>query len=657
MPSKSSFTFLMGFQGRAHQGPAPADYISQLRPNFGGQGINGTGILNPVLHFEKQEESGLIAGLPGTNVTLSSAFIDSETCDAYRVRRGEYMRTILLFTALVLGGLLAACGSDPTPTSVPTIAPTPTATSVPAAEPTPAPGAPGHADTDIETQGQRVDGGVLIVQGSDPPTLDPHQTGDVTSARYILEVFGGLLTIDPHLQIVPDLADEWAVDADGLGYVITLNPDAKFHDGRPVTAEDFKWSIERAADPATEAPAADVFLGDIIGASQKLNGEADSVFGVSVIDSSTVRVDIDAPKPYLLSKLTYPTAFVVDRDNVETGRDWTRAPNGTGPFMLTEYQPGEVIRLERFPDYHLGPAYLDAVEFNLAGGDGPVMYENDEIHLAGVGGALLESLQEPTNPLGVELHRGPAEFDVAYFGMNLEEPPFDDVKVRQALNYVIDRVRLADVLLNNVVTPANGILPPGFPAYNPALDGYEYDPEKARQLLAESKYGSDTATYPTIVLTLPGSFGSSVSPTTEAILATWEEQLGITLELQQTEWATYLQDLRDRRFQIFGGLGWVADYLDPENFLDGLFHSESDNNHTGYRNLELDALLERARVEQDQEARFALYNQAEQFIVDEAPWAPLWHSNGDSYLIKPYVKGMVLSPLVIPRFRYVYFIE
>ena len=176
-------------------------------------------------------------------------------------------------------------------------------------------------------------------------------------------------------------------------------------------------------------------------------------------------------------------------------------------------------------------------------------------------------------------------------------------------------------------------------------------------MLAESKYGSDTSTYPLIILTVPGSFGSSISPTTEAILATWEEQLGISIEIQQTEWATYLQDLRKRRFQIFGGLSWVADYLDPENFLDILFHSESDNNHTGFSSPELDAIVEKARVERDQDARFALYHEAEQLLVEQAPWAPLWHSNGDSYIIKPHIKGLPLTPLVIPRLRFVHFIE
>ena len=602
------------------------------------------------------------------------------------------MRIYLLFAALLLMGVLAACGSEPAPQETPSINPQATNTPVPAsspsvptavptvstapeptsaeaaAAPTPAPGEPSPRAThplsgasgqgdDTEAQGNPVEGGVLKVLGSDPPTLDPHQTGDATSSRYILEVFGGLLTIDPNLQIVPDLAKEWTIDPDGMGYTLTLNPDAKFHDGRMVTAADFKYSIERAANPATEAPAADTFLGDIVGASDKLNGQAESISGVSVVDDATIRLELDAPKPYILSKLTYPTTFMVDRNNVETGRDWIRSPNGTGPFMLGEYEPGVIMRLERFADYHLGPAYLDAVEFNLAGGDGMLMYENDEIHWRRAGLSLIEALQDPSHPLRDDLHLGPPDFDVSYIGMNSNEPPFDDVNVRQALNYAIDRETLSTVLLNGIVTPAAGILPPGFPAYNPDLDGYEYDPEKARQLLAESKYGSDTSTYPLIILTVPGSFGSSISPTTEVILATWEEQLGISIEIQQTEWATYLQDLRKRRFQIFGGLSWVADYLDPENFLDILFHSESDNNHTGFSSPELDAIVEKARVERDQDARFALYHEAEQLLVEQAPWAPLWHSNGDSYIIKPYIKGLPLTPLVIPRLRFVHFIE
>ena len=578
------------------------------------------------------------------------------------------MRLTLLLAALLLAGILAACGSEPppdTPTPAPTVAPTatlePTATSAfsPTATPVPTVEQRSVSVPTVETteNGDSDEGGVLKLLGSDPPTLDPHQTGDVTSSRYVLEVFGGLLTIDPDLAIVPDVAQDWELDADGMGYTFRLNPSVTFHDGRKVTSTDVQWSLERASDPATESPAVDTFLGDIVGVKAKLNREADSISGVSIIDEETLRVEIDAPKSYFLSKLTYPSSFVVDRANVEIGREWVKAPNGTGPFILAEYEPGVLMRLERFDNYHLGPAMIDAVEFNLAGGDGLLMYENDEIHAGAVGLSGLAIFGDPTNPLHDQFHQGPPEFDVAYIGMNTNEPPFDDVNVRLALNYAIDRTTLAEVLLENVVVPARGILPPGFPGYNPDLPGYEYDPEKARQLLAESKYGSDTANYPPITITLPGSFGSSVDPVTQAILAAWEEQLGIQMDLLQTEWATYLQDLRDRRFQIFGGLGWIADYPDPENFLDGLFRTGSSNNHTHYSDPELDALLDHARVEQDQEARFALYREAEQMILDGAPWAPLYHSNGEYYLIKPYIKGWPLSSLIIPRFRFVYFEE
>ena len=286
------------------------------------------------------------------------------------------MRAILLFAALLLTISLVACGSEtpadtptPLPTAAPTPTPVPTATSMFVPTSTPEPTEEPHGgDTSGETElkGIPVEGGVLKLLGSDPPTLDPHQTGDVTSSRYILEVFGGLLTIDPSLAIVPDIAESWEIDTDGMGYTFRLNPDATFHDGRKVTTTDVEWSLERAADPATESPAVDTFLGDIVGAKAKLDGEADSISGISVIDEQTLRIEIDGPKSYFLSKMTYPSSFVVDRTNVEIGREWVQAPNGTGPFMLTEYEPGVLMRLERFDGYHLGPAMLDAIEFNLA---------------------------------------------------------------------------------------------------------------------------------------------------------------------------------------------------------------------------------------------------------------------------------------------------
>ena len=501
--------------------------------------------------------------------------------------------------------------------------------------------------------GKSVDGGIFLQLGADPPTLDPHLTTDVNSAVYAVESYGGLMTISKELAIVGDLAETWEVSPDGRTTTFRLNPNAKFHNGRTVTANDVKWSIERATSPETEAFNASVFLGDIIGVEQRIVGESTEVSGVQVINDRTVTITTDAPKAYFLSKLTYPVSFVLDQANVESNQNWIFEPNGTGPFKLAEYNPGEMLRLKRFDNYHLGPAKLDAVEFLISGGNSMLMYENDELHITGIPLTLLAGILDPSNPLSKDVVAAPPQFDVDYFGLNTTEPPFDDIKIRQAFNYAIDRESLASTLLEDLVVPAAGILPPGFPGYNPNLKGYVYDPAKAQQLIRESKYGT-LETLPRITLTLPGSFGAAISPSIEAMLAMWEKNLEVDISILQTEWAIFLQDLHQNRFQMFGGLGWIADYPDPENFLDVLFHSKSNNNQSEYANKQVDTLLEQARIELDETNRFKLYHQAEEMIVNDAPWIPLWHSNGGSVLIKPEVNDYFLFPIVIPKYRYIY---
>ena len=554
---------------------------------------------------------------------------------------------LLIFGSLFLIAACSGSSSEPAPVNQPTAAPVATeeatqvTTTAPAAQPS------GAADGGIG-------GGKLIRLFVDPPTLDPHLTTDATSAQIIIEVFGGLFTIDRDLNIVPDLVEDWDVSPDGRVYTFRLRSDAVFHNGKPVTAEDVRWSLERATNPSTESPVAGQYLGDIVGVKEKLNGDAETISGLRVIDDKTVEITIDAPKSYFLAKLTYPTGFVLDRENVEADpKRWFRRPNGTGPFMLTQYDVGEKMVLSRNPNYHLGAPYLDEVEMILSGGTSMLMYENDEIHVAGVSLADLDRILDPSNSLNAELQLAPPTFSVQYIGLNVNEPPLDDVKVRQALNLAIDKQNLATSVLADQVVPAYGILPPGFPGFNPNLRGYEFNPERARQLLAESKYGDDLDNFPLITITTSGSFGASVSLDMEVVLQMWSKNLGIDAEFQQTEFATFLRDLNKRRFQMFN-IGWIADYPDPENFLDILFHSESNNNHTNYSNPLVDSLLEQARTETDEAVRFRLYNQVEQMIVDDAPWVPLWYSGERYLLVKPYVHDYYLTPLYIPRLRYVY---
>lgn len=247
----------------------------------------------------------------------------------------------------------------------------------------------------------------------------------------------------------------------------------------------------------------------------------------------------------------------------------------------------------------------------------------------------------------------PPPFSVEYIGLNAGQPPLDDPKVRLALNLAIDREAIATQVLSNLRTPANGIIPPGFPSYNPDLRVYHYDPDRARRLLQESKYGNDLVNLPRITLTIPGSFGANVPLDLEAILQSWEQELGIQVDVQQTDWATFLQDVRGHRYQMFS-ISWGADYPDSDNFVEALFHSGSDNNLTNYSNPIVDGLLEQARVEPAQETRFDIYNRIEQTILDDSPWVLLWHPRGGYFLVKPQVRDYFLTPMAIPKYRFVY---
>ncbi len=505
---------------------------------------------------------------------------------------------------------------------------------------------PGSRQPSGQTQGTQEQlppgkANILTTLGSDPPTLDPALTTDAVSATYIVEIFSGLVTFNKDLQLVPDIAERWDVSPDGKTYTFYLRKNVKFHNGKQVTARDFKYSIERAADPRTQSTVADTYLGDIVGVKEMLSGQARQVRGVKVIDDYTLQIEIDAPKAYFLAKLTYPTAFVVDKENVESGRNWMFRPNGTGPFKLREWRVGERLVLERNENYYLGAPKLERAIFILSGGSAMTMYENNEIDITGVGIDDIERVLDPNSPLRNQLVVVNS-FSVGYIGFNVTKPPFDDRNVRLALSYAIDKDKITEVVLRKFVDPAYGILPPGFPGYNPNLTGIRFDPQRAKQLLAQSKYGTNL---PPITLTIPGTAGNPPR-TTSAILEMWRQNLGIEVQVQQVEWATFLDDLKRYKYQAFE-LGWIADYPDPQNFLDILFHSQSHDNTTRYSNPEVDRLLEQARVEQDPQRRIQLYQQAEQIIVQDAPWIPL--TFGKEYvLVKPWVKNYVVSPIIIP---------
>ncbi len=560
------------------------------------------------------------------------------------------MKTFAILLSTLTLAIALACGGGETETPTPepqaqVEQPAPAPTEAPSSE-----AASPAAPTAAEAPTEELSGGVFRRLWSDPPTLDPHLTSDTTSAGLVVEIFSGLVALNTDLQLIPDIAESWEINDDGTIYTFHIRENAKFHDGKRVTADDFKWSMQRAAHPDTASPVADTYLNDIIGVEAVLEGEAEDISGITVIDDSTLRIEIDAPKAYFLAKLTYPTAYVLDSENVISGgRTWTDDPNGTGPFKLKEYRIGERIILERNENFYREHANVDSIAMNLAGGQSMAMYENDEIDITGVGLFDLDRVLDPSEPLHEELVVAPPDFSISYVGFNASMAPFDDPKFRQALNHAVDKKLIANEVLSSLVEPAYGILPPGFPGYNPDLTGLEHDPDLARQLLEESAY-ADPATRPRIVVTVPGT-GGTIGLDLEVVIEMWKQELGVEVEIQQVEWATYLQDLDQHKFQAYAGLGWQADYPDPQDFLDILFHTESSLNHGKYSNSEADTILEEARTETDVERRVELYRQAEDIIVQDGAWLPLWYSGERYVLIKDYVEDYRVTPMIVPKLK------
>lgn len=483
-------------------------------------------------------------------------------------------------------------------------------------------------------------------ESTNPREYDPATTHGSGDKR----VFGGLVALDPQLNLIPDLAETWQVSPDRTIYTFTLRKNARFHDGRPVTARDVVYSWERAARPETASDTVLTYLGDIVGVQEMHAGQAKSIAGLKIIDDYTLQVAIDAPKPYFLLKLTYPTAFVVDQNNVESGPEWYRKPNGTGPYKITRWRRFEEIVYERNMDYHLGAPSIPYIIEKLYSGVSVRLYETGEIDIAYVHPYFLSRYLDPKEPMHKEVVSS-VDLCTHYVVFDVTRPPFDDVNVRKAFTMAFDRQKYIDVVMHGVALPAIGPYPPALPGFNLNLRGLPYDPDQARQLLAKSKYGGPQG-LPPIVFTDAG-IGSDANPGISAMAEMWEQNLGVTITIENLEPDFFIDAIYSGKHGQMFDTGWCADYADPENFADVLFHTGSPQNNGSYSNPALDALLEQARVEQDVTKRIQMYQQAEQMIVDDAPVLFTHHSLSYN-LVKPYVKGFVLTPIDIAIERYMW---
>ena len=482
----------------------------------------------------------------------------------------------------------------------------------------------------------------LFLPSGEPDTLDPalwlggpdEQIGDL---------FSGLVQLDTNLQPIPDLAERWEVSSDGTTYTFYLRQNVTFHNGKAFTTQDVKYSWSRASNPELESHTAATYLGDILGVSEVIEGEAVEISGLHIIDDYTIEVTLDAPKAYFLSKLAYPTSWIVDEGTVD---EIEESPNGTGPFKMIKYDENEVIILARNHNYHRGFVPLEYIVYLIYPGPSLRLYEAGEIDIISISEDLLERANDPADPLYGTVHanNGLCTF---YVNFDVSKPPFDDPLVRRAFALAIDRERYNDVITEGKGVIAHGLYPPGLPGYTPDVRSLDFDPEAALDALRASSY-ADASNLPEIFFTISGS-GGDISPNAGLLIQMWEETLGVKITVDQLDSLSFFDELYAGNFGHILSIGWCADYPDPENFADILFHTGSKQNQTQYSNPEIDALLEQARVERDIEKRFELYRLIEQRIVDDIPAIFLNHSQVFYTVVKPYLQGYVSTPIGVAQ--------
>jgi peptide/nickel transport system substrate-binding protein/oligopeptide transport system substrate-binding protein len=482
-------------------------------------------------------------------------------------------------------------------------------------------------------------GGTLrAVFGTDPPTLDPADSTDTTSSTVVRQIFDGLLELDAELRVRGGLARSWTVSRDQRVYTFTLRGGVKFHHGRELQAADVKYSFERAARGKRPW----VFE-KIKGAPEFIRGRAAAIAGVRVANPQTVEITLDRPFAPFLYLMAYDAASVVPREEVEKrGASFATQPVGTGAFRFVSWRHDDQVVLEAFPAHFRGAPFLDRVVFRII----PAEITRFNDFTAG----NLDLTDIPTGHCRA-VQRDPAlRGEVAIWPtlgtqavrFNVERPPFNDVRVRQAIAHAIDPSVIVDRLLEGCATRARGVLPPAMPGFSPRVRRLPFDRAHARRLLASAGFPEGRGLGRIAYHFNSNDFNQRVAEVVQAQL----KEIGIGLELRRLDWAAHLK-LVDEGASGFFRQGWIADYPDPENFLTVLFHSRNvgpAGNTSRYRNPVLDRLFDEADGMPPGPPRYARYQEAEQIVLDDAVWVSLYHYTGRA-LIKPWVRGLERSPM------------
>ncbi|MCD1641692.1 ABC transporter substrate-binding protein [Aurantimonas coralicida] len=506
-------------------------------------------------------------------------------------------------------------------------------------------------------------GNIVITYKDDVATLDPAIGYDWQNWSMIKSLFDGLMDYVPGTtELRPGLAESYEISEDGQTFIFKLRSGVKFHNGREMTAEDVKFSLDRVTAPATQSPGAG-FFGMIDGYEAVAAGEADSLSGVTVVDPTTVEIKLSRPDATFLHVMALNFASVVPEEAVaEHGADFGKNPVGTGAFKLGEWALGQRVVFTRNEDYWRdGLPYLDQITFEI--GQEPIVallrLQSGEVDIPGDGippAKFQEVMADPEQKARV-VEGG--QLQTGYITMNVEIPPFDQKGVREAVNMAINKDRVVQ-MINNRALPANQPLPPSMPGYDESYEGYAYDVDAAKAKLAEAGFpdGFDTELF--VMNTDP-------NPRIAQAIQQDLSQIGIRAEIQSLAQANVIAagGEKDAAPMIWsGGMAWIADFPDPSNFYGpilgcagavpgGWNWSWYCNEELDKRATEADSIVDPAR----QEERSQMWSKIYTDIMADAPWVPVF--NEQRFTMKsPRMGGadnLYVDPVHIPiNYDYVY---
>ncbi|MEZ0324457.1 MAG: ABC transporter substrate-binding protein [Fimbriimonas sp.] len=455
--------------------------------------------------------------------------------------------------------------------------------------------------------------------------LDPAMVQDGDSIDVLQQVYEGLTTWGEDNKVTPNLAESWDISPDGRTYTFHIRKGVKFHNGREVKADDFKYTLERVADPALKSPTVLTYLGDIVGVKEKVAGKATELSGVKVVDEYTLAVTIDKARPYFLGRLTYPASFVVAKEVAPMGKEIMDVASmvGTGPFKAERFEPDQIMILAANKEYRTGSPLVDKIE-RPTFKDGLTRlnkFKSGEVDLTRVERADISGIQEDAELKDLlHLYDRPSMY---YMGMNVNIKPFDNKLVRQAFAMAVDRDAICSGVLGGINKPARAIVPPGIEAHRDDAPAFPFNPAKAKQLLAQAGY-PDGKGFPAVEMSHRDG-QPDVKLVAEMLVTQLRQNLGIKATTKMIPWTTYLEKHNAKQLPLFH-MRWGADYLDAENYLSTLLASYGNENKVGYANPTYDKLCSTADSMVGNEAeRVRLYKQAEDIALDDAPFVPIYY--------------------------------